>query len=563
MLPKGWEQILMSLINLLTERIVGGLKRASITKPSEWARRYRIFGPPFPGPCDFKHHPWSVAMHDATEDFIVGQKAAQMGYTEVVLNRCFAVIDLFGRSVLYVLPASNPDASDFSTSRFDPALESSPYLARLFTNVKNVGHKRAGHANLFIRGSRSRSQLKSVPVSDIIFDEVEEMVQENIPLAFERVSGQPEKSIFMLSTPSIALVGINVWFNDSTQDHFFFNCPHCRKFTELTFPDCLVIATEDFKSKEIYKSHIICKECKHILDHESKTEWLKNGKWISAYPDRVSRGFYINQLYSMTIEPHKIATAYLKAQLNPTDEQEFYNSKLGLPHEVEGARVTETDIQKCLSSSDGFKKSTSAPSDRLVTMGVDVGKMLHYEITEWKLEKPSHTMDINLLALPRVIAEGKVEHFEQLDNFMKDYFVKSCVVDVDPEGRKTFEFAERWYGLVKRCRYSRGISGRQMRIDPIESEHLINVDRTSWMDVALSRFRHQKILLPLDISMEYRSHIQAPVRVYKRDQDGNPIGRYVKKDNEPDHAAHARVYSEIALIFAVKALGSHDLRGIL
>lgn len=553
----------MNLMQLLHERIIGGLKRASITKPSDWARMYRIFGPPFPGPCDFKHHPWSVEMHDAPESFIVGQKAAQMGYTEVVLNRCFAVIDLFGRSVLYVLPASNPDASDFSTSRFDPALESSPHLAQLFTNVKNVGHKRAGHANLFIRGSRSRSQLKSVPVSDIIFDEVEEMVQENITLAFERASGQPEKSIFMLSTPSIALVGINAWFNDSTQDHFFFECPLCSQMTELTFPDCLIITTDDFKSKEIFKSHLVCKECKGILEHNNKAEWLKNGVWVSSYPDRVYRGFYINQLYSMTIQPHEIATAYLKAQINPTDEQEFYNSKLGLPHEVVGARVSETDLQNCIAAGGGFKKLLSAPPDRLITMGCDIGKMIHFEIDEWTLEKPSITMDVNLLATPKVILEGKVEHFEQLDELMKRYFVKMCVVDVDPEGRKTLEFAHRWYGLVKRCRYSKGIAGRQMRIDPTESEHLINVDRTSWMDVALSRYRNKKILLPLDVSAEYRSHVQAPVRVYKRDQDGNPIGRYVKKENEPDHAAHARVYAEIALIFAVQALGSHDLRGIL
>jgi len=122
-------------------------------------------GQPFPGPWSFKYHPWAKGMHDCTAEIMVGQKGAQLCYTEVGLNKSYYNIDVLGNSVLYVLPASTPDAADFSTSRFDPALELSPHLASLFSDVKNIGHKRAGSANLFIRGSRSRNQLKSIPVA--------------------------------------------------------------------------------------------------------------------------------------------------------------------------------------------------------------------------------------------------------------------------------------------------------------------------------------------------------------------------------------------------------------
>jgi len=122
------------LMTLLAEKITSGLKRKSVTKCSAWAEAYRVMGEPFPGPFSFKHHPWVKELHDCESEMMIGQKAAQMGYTEVALNKTFYNIDIHGRSCLYVLPKSNPDAGDFSTARFDPALELSPHLQNLFSH---------------------------------------------------------------------------------------------------------------------------------------------------------------------------------------------------------------------------------------------------------------------------------------------------------------------------------------------------------------------------------------------------------------------------------------------
>ena len=143
--------------DVLTRRIAAGLKRTSINSCSQWATTYRMMGKPFPGKWSFLHHPWSREMHDCDAEIMVGQKAAQMGFTETALNKTFYAIDVGGDSVAYILPASTPDASDFSKGRFDPALELSTHLRDLFSNVKNIHHKRAGSASLYVRGSRSRS----------------------------------------------------------------------------------------------------------------------------------------------------------------------------------------------------------------------------------------------------------------------------------------------------------------------------------------------------------------------------------------------------------------------
>ncbi len=535
----------------LRQRISDGLKRQSITSCSKWSTSYRIMGKPFPGPWTFKYHPWAKDMCDCEADLQVGMKAAQMGYTEVGLNKTFYRIDIHQESVLYVLPALRPDAHDFSTGRFDPALEMSPHLANLFTDVANIGHKRSGSANLYIRGSNSRSQLKSIPVPMIVFDEVEEMNLDNIPLAFERTAGQPDKMVYMISTPRVEKIGIDAYYQNTTQDHFFFRCPHCNRLTELVYPDCLVITADDINDPKIRDSYLICKECKGTLEHADKFNWLSDGQWVSSYSGRLSIGWHISQLYSSTMHPGDIGIAVLKAESNASDEQELYNSKLGLCHTVEGARVTDAHIEQCISS---YTKTQSNRSG-MVTMGVDVGKWLHYEIVKWQTVGGGN--DINLSSKGKLIAEGKVKEFEELDQLMINYRVIYAVVDANPETRKAKEFARRFWGHVRVCYYIEGIRTKEIR-PSAEEEHTVSVDRTSWMDLSLGRFKSETLTLPRDLSLEYKMHIKAPVRIYEKDKSDNPVGRYVK-GNEDDHHAHTRTYSEIALQLAGSLAESEDI----
>lgn len=540
------------LAELIQERIASGLRRKSLTSCSRWAKSCRIMGPPFPGPWTFKYHPWLEEMHDSDAEFNVGQKSAQVGYTETVLNKTLFMIDVKGVDCLYVLPAKTPDATDFSSGRFNPALELSPYLSKLFSDVKNVGHKRAGATNLYIRGSRSRAGLKSIPTGFVILDEVDEMDQENLQLAHERASGQVEKQIWAVSTPTLPKYGINKFYLESSQEHYFFRCPHCNKYTELVFPDCIEITGEEVNDESIVNSYIKCKECKNKLIHETKFDWLANGKWIPSYTNRSSRGFHVNQLYSSTVKPVDFAKSYLRSLRNPTDEQEFHNSKLGLPHVVEGAGVTDADIENCK----GNYKNGVTTYNQLITLGVDVGRWLHYEIDQWTIPG-SASNDLNVQSRPKVIEFGKVLNFEELDLLMLKHRILSAVVDANPERRKAFEFATRHYGRVKLCFYGQGIQGKQIHIGKDE-EPTITVDRTSWLDLSLGRFRNKAIDLPIDVNHEYRSHIKCPIRVYEKDRNGNPVGRYVSNDD--DHYAHARNYAELALPFALSFGVTEDIK---
>ena len=537
------------LQRVLAQRVAAGLKRRSIARTSDWALQYRVMGQPFPGKWTFRWRPWLRDMHDCNTEMMTGMKAAQMGYTETALNKALKAKDIDGQSVMYILPASKPDASDFSSSRFDPALEMSPHLAKLFTSVKNVQHKRAGNANLYLRGSKSRSQLKSVPAGMMIFDEVDEMNQKNIPLAFERMSGQKVMQAFMLSTPTIEGIGISKWHEQTTCEEYTFKCPCCSRMTMLESPENnLVITADDILDPEIENSYYVCKDCGGILHHEEKINWLKyeTSEWVPSFAGRTSRGFHINQMYSMALggKPAAMAKAVIKADFSPEEEQELYNSKLGMTHAVKGARVDDEHIIACTEIG-GHTKIEQSPNTYFTTMGVDIGKWIHLEINQWFFDDSMMTFDINLMATSKLVLENKVRDFEELDRYMNLFNVNYCVIDAEPETRKATEFANRFYGRVSICYYARGVPKKF--INEHTDTPAISVDRTSWLDASLGRIIGTRCMLPKDLSMEYKKHIKSLVRIYKKDADGNPVGSYVKESNAADHFAHAHNYAEIAL----------------
>jgi hypothetical protein len=553
--------MIMSLQKLMAEKIATLMTRKSVTNAARWAEKYRVIkGQKWV----WDNHPWLYEMHLSTAPLNVGKKASQMGFTEWALNTTFYHIDVNNFDVLYILP-SESDASDFSASRFDPALEASEYLQGLFQDVKNVGHKRAGQANLYVRGSRSRSKLKSIPTAVIVFDELEEMEKDNVPLARQRASGQKERHELFISTPTFDGVGIDLLHKDTTQEEYFFKCPSCSRLINLDFPASIEITAEKTTDASLKNSYYKCNQCNAKLPHQTKSEWLKakafggTGHFVPQFSDRDGRGFSVNRMYSSAdmASPYNFAIEYLNSYLSPSAEQEFFNSALGKTHVVEGAQINDQNI---IDSIGGYRKGPNSKASPIVTMGIDVGKFLHIEIDEWYIPHRSPGNDINEDALCRVLYEGTVKDFELLDQFMMDYRVNAAVIDRHPETRKAYEFAMRFWGRVLLCMYGAGMNGKQVQLGTDE-EKTITVDRTAWLDLSLGRFKSKRIKLPADVSEEYKRHIKEPKRLFKLNSDGHQIGYY--QNTNADHFAHARNYSEIALRLAASVGQSHTISGVL
>lgn len=553
------------LVAVMRDTIVGRLKRKAITNCAKWAEKYRIMGEPFPGLWSFDHHPWLYEMHLAAEEGdVVGQKAAQMGYTEWAMNFAFYMMDIHQQNVLYVMPTTR-DAGDFSATRFDPALELSPHLKDFFSAVNNVGLKRAGSTSLYVRGSHSRSQLKSIPAAVIIRDEVDEFPAEAIALSDQRQGGQLNTWTLDLSTPSIDGKGINKQFRLSSEEYYHFRCPSCDRYTQLIYPDCLVITAESLTDPNIENSYLKCKECDARLHHETKHEWLKpldyggTARFVPTYPGR-KRGFHVSRLYSMAKagRPRELAFMTLRARLDPTYAQELYNSVLGMTYSAEGAKVNDEMLH---AARDGHDDTINP--NRVRTMGIDVGAVLHIVIKEYYPNQFAnvHGLKINDRMDAKLIkattTKGTARDFDEAIELFNKYKCQFCVVDAEPERRQALQFAQRLPKRVLLCDYQSTQQGREAVVN--KDECLIKVNRTSWLDLTLGRYKNGTIKLPLDISEEYEKHIKEPVRVYKDDRWGNKYATYVNA--EADHYAHADNYSEIALPAAMGLGSGKDIVG--
>lgn len=551
----------MGLLEDLKEQLASGLVSNTLSTCSRWAEHRRIMGEPLPGPYSFKHHPWCKEIHDSESTFNTTMKAAQMGMTEIAINRAFFTVDVLKHDVLYVLPTAI-NASDFAKSRFNTALSYSDYLKNIFTDTNTIGLKQAGGVNLYIRGSRGDSNLKSIPVAVLILDELDEMNEKQIWLALERLSGHVNKSVWSISTPTVPKTGIHKLYLQGTQEHYTFQCPHCSKWTELVYPECLEIKGETITDPLVKGSYLKCKECNHSLDHSTKELWLApdRSKWIAtAKCDQDHRSFYINQLYSYSMTPGEVAMAYFRGVGDEAANVEFHNSKLGIPYIPDGGQVTDEEIENCVRK---YSKGGSRPTvggAQLITMGVDQGKWNHIVIMEYLLQSNASS-DINAESSGKLLWEGKKDasNFEELDRLMREWQVLACVIDADPQINDARRFARRFPGYAWLCRYRRGVTGKELQ----ESEQdtgspLITVDRTNWLDASMGRFHSNRIVLPADISLEFRENIKNLVRTFEKDELGNPRATYI--NTGPDHFGHALNYAEMALPLAAGITATADI----
>jgi hypothetical protein len=559
------------LIDGFKDSLVDGLKNRTLTSCYRWATRRRIIQgveDNLPAAYSGRLHPWVVGMHDSDARYNYAMKGAQLGVTEVAINRALYVIDKMKRDVLYVLPTSTT-AGDFSKARFGGALSLSPYLKSLFTDTNAVNLKQAGSNTLYIRGSRGDSNLVSIPVSELFLDEVDRMEQKQVWLALERLSGKIDKHVWGISTPTIPNYGIHKLFMGGTQEHFVFQCPRCSKWTELIWPECIEIVGEHVTDARCDESFLKCKECNGRLEHKDKPNFLKNAIW-KAFEENANpnvRSFYINQLYSFTITPGELVVAHFRGLGDELAQKEFHNSKLGMPFIGDGAAVDDVMLDRSVEAGGGYTMQGGRPKQagRMIVMGIDRGKWNYYEVCEYFFENAG--LDLNAASTCKVLAAGKFleEHFDQtVDALMREWQILGCVVDADPGPMEARRFARRFPGYVWLCRYRKGVTAKEIAISEEEDDAPIaTVDRSNWMSASLGRFKTDptRITLPADISKEYREHTKAPTSTYVRDDFGNPSLEFISTG--PDHFGHARTYAEIALPLAASRVLNSDIKKFL
>ena len=246
-------------------------------------------------PFTFDDHEYLIDVYLDDSPKQVDKKGAQMGFTtHKILFSVHGCKNIYPKGILYMLPTRD-DTTDISKTRFGRLIDENPgTIGQWIANTDQANLKQIGSSFLYLRGTRTRTALKSIPVDVIIFDEFDEMRPgsgavtgdkslkfDPITLARERLSHSKFQHEHVLSTPTLPDYGIEAEFDKSDQKFWYIKCEKCNAWTclELTFPDCFVV-TE--------KGNIVrgCKKCKAEI-------YPRNGQWVSHYPSNDISGRYI------------------------------------------------------------------------------------------------------------------------------------------------------------------------------------------------------------------------------------------------------------------------------
>ena len=500
---------------------------SSIDKPVDilkWVERLDLGGRKF----SLEDHPYQRDMLTEIATRQCFKKGSQVGITEVnVIRSIKGLLDAaYPQGVLYLFPTQN-DVGDFSKSRFNPIIADNPQIAKFVQATDAVSIKRVRKSHLYLRGARSTgkiegikktsSQLKSVPVDRIVFDEVDEFEPAMVDLALERLGHSLVKEEIYLSTPSIPGYGIDKLYAESDQRVWMIRCPHCGQETclELEFPSCLA----ELPDGKVIR---VCKKCKQEI-------YPKDGHWIPLFPDR-SRdmvGWWISQLNSAYVDPRKILKAFNELT-GRRKLQEFYNSKLGMAYISAENRLTVNDIYtNC--GADPIQIKDIGPC----AMGVDVGSMLYVVVGLKPREK-----------VLQVVFMGRVSSFNDVHDIARRFNVKCAVIDIEPETRKVREFAESEPYQVYLCDYVQSSVGTVWNPET----RMVKVNRTESLDSVHDLLSQSgRLILPRK-SEEVEIFAKQLTSIAKVLEENPETGtrEYRWRKIGEDHFAHATNYMILA-----------------
>jgi len=479
--------------------------------------------------------PFSLAMHEYQREMLTDNsprqvflKGAQIGATSAIMLKTLhgMISGRYPQGALYLFPSRN-DVLDFSRGRFNPLINDNESVARYIQDTDSQTIKRIGRAMLYLRGARATasiggmkrtsSQLKSIPVDRVVFDEVDEMSPDMIDLALERLSHSSVKEETYLSTPTIPDYGVDKLFRKSDQRHWFIKCSKCGGDTclELEFPDCL----EELTDGRVIR---MCMKCRDREIHP------RDGRWIALYPEKAKEmvGWRISQLNSMFVDPGKV----LRLFLDPPDGNisEIYNSKLAQAHVAAENRLSYNEVISLCGNVPTADKDAGP-----CFLGADVGKYIHCVIGKKYPDKAA-----------QIVYIGSFPEWEYLGTLMKRFNVSRAVIDGLPETRLARSFAEAHKGKVFLCFYNEHQKGGYAWHD---EKLTVQANRTESLDASHAELAGGKVMLPRECStlQEFARQCTNVARVLQRDPDTGS-SKYVYLQTGDDHYRHAFNYEAMA-----------------
>jgi hypothetical protein len=501
--------------------------------PYAWAMVHRtIAGNPL------RHMPAIADIARDDHTFVAIQKSAQVGISELLINRALHAADVGwgGRgNVLFLMPTQN-QMDDVVQARFDAALQDNAYMRSrlqpeppLRKGADNKRLKHFGPGYIHLRGADSRRQIASVPVDLCILDEFDQMEDGVLELARKRLTSSSRGRLIVGSTPSIPESGINGLLLQSDQRRYYLPCAACGVEQTLRWPE----------NVDEEAARVVCRACRRPMNV------LAKGRWIAEAPGNEEiHGYYLNRLFSPWANIREMIAAS-KAK-TPFALQEFQNSDLGETFVPPGGGLTIDVIDRCRAD-----YATSDYAGQPCDMGIDVGLRCHVVVRQRRTDRDRRS---GASFVPRLWLAGDVG-FDELDGLLDRFNVESVVIDAHPDLHAAATFAVRQKQRGWLAQYDRQQPGHDRTRGAWDEPNRYHINRTQALDEMVQRFHDRAVALPRDGRLlgggtkqgvgAYYQQLLAPKRTLERDGQGNWIARWVKGSPD-DHYAHAELYCMLA-----------------
>ena len=490
----------------------------------------------------FRDAPYLMDITKDTHSNIVVMKSAQSRISEMFVAKAIWKAVSKRGNLLYTFPAGE-QMQQFVDARIREAVLANPYLSKFVTGSLNLKKFSLNHNSLYFRGVQKRRQIISVDVSDATFDEIDEYPEGAIYTLTKRLGAAKNPSIVQFSTPTFHGMGISLAYygsessrvKGSDQKVWCIKCEHCGYWNEdLTFERNIIDKNEaDLKFSHYEPDAIVvCATCKKPINRlSSKAEWVARFPKLSE----LCHGYHISKLFA----PLTSINQLVLDSRDPAKEQEHHNSDLGLPFEPKGSRLTDAVLNKARGTHQ-LHVLNKIPS----FAGVDIGSKIH---------AIASVID-TATGKNKVIGVQELDDWEDLSMFVRDFNVKTMVIDMNPEKDEAIAFQDAHPDVkVFLANFNQHLERTAEKFTADKENMLVGIHRTYMMMLVSDYIHDEEIVLPIDIKTvkDFYTQMKSPIKAQKTDNTGNMVV-YYPKTNQPDHYYFALLYNVVASLIKTR-----------
>lgn len=478
--------------------------------PALWVLKHQIKtsnGLPF----EFTDHRFMWDFLNDMSPLQVLLKPPQIGASESEIVKTFWVAMKLRKDIIYTLPTQS-DVNDMAGGKVNRIVAQNPVIANWVKDHDSVEQKGVGSNIIYYRGTFSAKQAMMVSSDLNVHDEVDASDAEVITQYETRLQAKAGGWRWYFSHPSIAGLGVDVYWQQSDKKEWFVRCPACKSEQILEWPLSMDIENRRYK----------CQKCNETISNENR----RMGFWRKTAQGPFS-GWHISQMMCPWIS----AGAIIDARNDPQkDEQYFWNYVLGLPYVGSDNKIEPSIILRNV-------VAETNPQEGQIVIGVDTGLPVHYVMM---------SKDGVFFARRCEQVSASYDPYDELGRLM-DRFPKAIIVaDQGGDLIGIRKLQAKHPGRVFLCWYRKDRKGKEL-IKWGEGKELGSVvaDRNRVIQLVVEQMREPGRFRLNGTEEDWKplaNHFGNIYRVVKETPFGN---EYVWERSGPDHFVHALCYAVI------------------